>query len=114
VGARLLGRVLLLQASVNIAVGKSRVAVYRVAVYRGAGYIARALLLGTEVQEQNITGDAESESLVDKGRKLGFALHEPGYGQSRRVRLTEGILDGSGGTSSKRLIRHAESAGRLE
>jgi hypothetical protein len=104
VGARLLGRVLLLQASVNIAVGKSRV----------AGYIARALLLGTEVQEQNITGDAESESLVDKGRKLGFALHEPGYGQSRRVRLTEGILDGSGGTSSKRLIRHAESAGRLE
>jgi hypothetical protein len=76
--------------------------------------IARALLLGTEVQEQNITGDAESESLVDKGRKLGFALHEPGYGQSRRVRLTEGILDGSGGTSSKRLIRHADSAGRLE
>jgi hypothetical protein len=108
VDARLLGRVLLLQASVNIAVGKSRVAVYRVAVYRvavyrGAGYIARALLLGTEVQEQNITGDAESESLVDKGRKLGFALHEPGYGQSRRVRLTEGILDGSGRTSSKRL-----------
>jgi hypothetical protein len=42
VGAWLLSRVLLLQASVNIAVGKSRV----------AGYIARALLLGASSRQR--------------------------------------------------------------